>query len=702
MWVSSSIRAVLLGLLGAVSLVACSASDTGSATPRSEPRGSLWSADSGAAGESGESIRFGDGRALSAHYSPVADRLVVLTTVGLAVYEGWGGSSMLLERSSREDVHSALSPNGEFLALVDGTDPQLEVWNLSDGERLFTAPVGDLPGVVHSVTFGVDSSLVTVSTTESVVRWSLEGERSLLIGPPEVGALGPAAISTTGGQVVAAVAGAATPAIVVWNASAGSRSFDLDLGPDEQLGGTALSSDGSLVVVELVSAAGSDQNSLAVVDPATGVLRDHRIGVGALTTSMWAVGPGDRLMFVQPTTVSIFDIDGAVVGGGDVANDAAPISVSAPSDGDTFVTAHEDGSLVVWGLGGERLSMVSPTAGVLREVIRPNGSYVVTVGFSGLVDGWVVPEGESVGLIDRFSMGAVNSVAISSSGDQVAVAHAGGRVDLTDSQTGVVAVQLDHDGRNVDAVAYSPNSSRLVTGIGERLGLEAFDDTVTVWDARTGNAEREIGGEGENVAGCSTFRNLVRYSPDGKLIAASSHNFTVTLYEADGLSPVLTLPPHGNTILDITFSSDGKMLATSSEDLMLRIWDVASGDLIAEHEAALGGYWAIAFAPDGASLATIGATGSVNLVGVADGQVVQAFDDAANWQSNVTFSRDGSLLATGGKEDEVLVWKTSDGTVVDRLVGHADLVNAVAVSADDSYLLSGSEDGTARRWSLES
>jgi len=700
MWFSRSVRSIAVGILGTVMLAACSGSDGAEGPRTAEPGGSPSSVVEGVAGGPAESGRFGDGRALSARYAPAADRLVVLTTVGLAVREGWGSPSRLIERDSREAGHSAVSPDGELFALVDGVDPMLEVWNLSEGTRVFREPIDEVPGVVHSVTFDGDSSRLTVSTSASVVRWSLDGTPSVLIGAPATGTLGAAAVTPDGGRIVAAVVGTPTPSLVEWNASTGAQSLELRLGQDEQLGRTALSGDGSLVVVELVSAVGPAENSLAVVDLATGVVREQRIGIGSLTESMWTLGPGDRPMIVEPTTATVFEIDGSVVGQGDLVSDAEPVSVSAPSDGQTFVTVHEDGSLVVWGRAGERLSVLSPTAGVLREVARPDGSHVLTVGYSGVVDGWVVPEGASAGPIDQYAHGAVNSVAISSAGDRVAVAHEAGRVDLSDSDTGEIEVQLDHAGKSIDAVAFSPDSSEVVTGVGERLGLEAFDDTVTVWDTRTGEAESDIGGEGENVAGCSYFRNLVRYSPDGNLIAASSHDFTVTLYRADDLTPVLTLPPHGNTVLDIAFSRDGEMLATSSEDLMLRTWDVASGDLIAEHEAALGGYWAIAFAPDGATLATIGATGSVNLIGVGDGQIVKAFDDSANWLSNVVFSSDGSLLAAGGKDDDVLIWRTADGTVVDRLVGHAGRVNSVAISGDDSFLVSGSEDGTARRWSF--
>ena len=630
--------------------------------------------------------------------APMADRLVVVTTVGLAVHDGWAGPSNLFDRTSHEGGHSALSPNGEFFALVDGPNPMLEIWNLSDDEPMLRVPIGENAGSIYSLAFDDDSASLTISTSASVTRWSLDGIPNELVRAPVAATLGPATVATDGGVVVP-VFGSATAKIIV--SDAGAEPGLLDLGLEEQLGRTALSSDGSFVVVELVAAAGPDQNSLAVIDLATGVLREQRIGVGTLTTSMWALGPDDRLMTLQPSTVTIFDIDGVLVGQGELGANPAPTSVSAPSDGETFVTAHEDGSLLVWSLGGERLSVLPPSAGALREIARPDGSHVLTVGFSGRIDGFVLPGGKSAGLIDDYAHGAITSVAISSEGDRLAVAHASGRADLNDSLTGAIEVTLDHDGRKIDAVAWSPDSSTVVTGVGERLGPEAFDDGLTVWDARTGIAESEIGGEGETVAGCSSFRNLVRYSPDGELLAASSHDFTATLYRADDLTPILTLPQHGGTILDIAFSHDGTLLASSSEDLTLRLWDVESGNLIAEHEAALGGYWAIAFAPDDTTLATIGATGSVSLIRASDGQVIRTFGDAANWMSNVAFSLDGSLLVAGGKSDDVLVWQTTDGTVIDRLVGHADRVNAVAIAPDDTYLVSGSEDGTYRRWRID-
>ncbi len=43
-----------------------------------------------------------------------------------------------------------------------------------------------------------------------------------------------------------------------------------------------------------------------------------------------------------------------------------------------------------------------------------------------------------------------------------------------------------------------------------------------------------FGGEEENVTGCSFFQGAVDFSPDGTLLAATSHDFTVHVTSTGG------------------------------------------------------------------------------------------------------------------------------------------------------------------------
>ena len=54
------------------------------------------------------------------------------------------------------------------------------------------------------------------------------------------------------------------------------------------------------------------------------------------------------------------------------------------------------------------------------------------------------------------------------------------------------------------------------------------------------------------------------------MLAANSHDFTVSLYEASNGKILHTFPAHGSTVTDLAFSPDGELLATTSDDSTLR------------------------------------------------------------------------------------------------------------------------------------
>ena len=82
---------------------------------------------------------------------------------------------------------------------------------------------------------------------------------------------------------------------------------------------------------------------------------------------------------------------------------------------------------------------------------------------------------------------------------------------------------------------------------------------------------------------------LVRFSPDGKLLATADGLWEVPHYEnlpseiklwdVDSQREVRTLRGHTNSIRALAFSPDGKILASGSMDQTVKLWDTASGEL---------------------------------------------------------------------------------------------------------------------------
>src|SRR5262249_59415727 len=67
------------------------------------------------------------------------------------------------------------------------------------------------------------------------------------------------------------------------------------------------------------------------------------------------------------------------------------------------------------------------------------------------------------------------------------------------------------------------------------------------------------------------------FSPDGTRLATASGDQTVRLWDARTGQELLVLKGHTGTVCSVCFSPDGTRLATASADQTARLWDARTG-----------------------------------------------------------------------------------------------------------------------------
>lgn len=119
------------------------------------------------------------------------------------------------------------------------------------------------------------------------------------------------------------------------------------------------------------------------------------------------------------------------------------------------------------------------------------------------------------------------------------------------------------------SVGFAPHDSIAVT---------SDMDRAAVWDVVTGEVLRSVTptvSEGEDVGGAG-FVKHVEFSPDGNTFLACVES-VVFLIDTHTGKQLQRYSGHSDMVLDATFSKDGKIIASSSRDETVILWNVATG-----------------------------------------------------------------------------------------------------------------------------
>ena len=330
-----------------------------------------------------------------------------------------------------------------------------------------------------------------------------------------------------------------------------------------------------------------------------------------------------------------------------------------------------------------------------------------------------------------FTKIGVQKISFHPSGPKFAMLYGNGLIEERDTQSGKLLDQLTGHPQSFTSLAVWPKS----TPNQSLLAVGASNAATHIWDLTNGKIVSELGWQANTLA----------FSPDGKMLALGSDDWSVRLVSlADG-KLIGPLTDHQDQVTGMTFFQDGKTLVSVSYDCTLRLWDVSGnppkssaiptginfsdpqvisspdekwlvvlGEEISSVKITDQGNYSltpiismtpiisnhssesIVFSPDSKILAGVG-NGGIIAIDIKTGETLYVLNDQGE---RIAFSPDSKLIATGDTEGNIMLLDTQTGNDRYGFQAHRGRITGLAFSNDGHILISTSADGTVRLWGV--
>ena len=358
----------------------------------------------------------------------------------------------------------------------------------------------------------------------------------------------------------------------------------------------------------------------------------------------------------------------------------------------------------------ERQQLVGHEDKVNVVAFSPDGSQILTGSDDRTLRLWN-SQGEPIGQPFQGHTDAVTTAAFMpplkrGKGGIIASGSADRTIRLWDTQGNPLGKPFVGHEDAVTAIAFSNANSHApefssgdrVSPNGQLIASSSDDGTIRLWDIKGNPIGQPFRGHEDGITAIAFNPTPLGKGGEGGIIASASKDRTVRVWNLRGNQVIRPWRKHQDLVNAVAFSPDGKLIASGGDDEKIRLWDL-QGNLVAEPFIGhVGIIWSLAFSQDGKMIVSASSDRTIRFWDLQGNEVKPPLKGHLGLINSVAINAEADRVVSSSNDDTVRLWQIDDNPVSKVLRGHEGHVKSVAVSSDGKLIVSAGQDSTVRLW----